>query len=118
MAGQFTFTHGPVFHGEEAWIMRAIMSLPVPLSPWINTGTLAPAILARRSRKARMASVPPKTTESGGISPRGWINALTGLEVLISVPGFRSAGLWSGVHPENQTQGERTELLLQPSLCA
>lgn len=33
IAGQFTFTQGPVFHGEFAWIIRAIMSLPVPLSP-------------------------------------------------------------------------------------
>ena len=33
IAGQFTFTHGPVRHGEAVWIMRAIMSLPVPLSP-------------------------------------------------------------------------------------
>jgi hypothetical protein len=52
-------------------------------------------------------------TESGGISPRGWIRALTGFEVLISVPecavpGFRSTGLWDSVHPENQIQGERT----------
>src|SRR6266446_2852206 len=54
-----------------------------------------------------MASVLPKTTESGGISPRGWISALTGFEVLISVPGFGSTGVQSDVHPENQTQGER-----------
>jgi len=45
---------------------------------------LAPAILASRSRRDRIPSVDPNTTESGGISPRGWISALTGFdEVLI-----------------------------------
>src|ERR1700722_758099 len=88
--------------------MRAIISLPVPLSPWMSTGTLAAAILASRSRRARMASVEPNMTESGGISPKGWIKALTGFdealnEVLIGGPGFRSTGLCSDVHPENQT---------------
>jgi hypothetical protein len=53
-----------------------------------------------------MASEFPNTTESGGISPKGWINALTGFEVLIGVPGFGSTGLRPVVHPENQTQGE------------
>jgi hypothetical protein len=73
--------------------MRAMMSLPVPLSPWINTGTFAPAIFPKRSRSARMASEDPKTTDSGGISPKGWMSALTGFdEVLISVPGFRGTG--------------------------
>src|ERR1017187_9609283 len=61
MAGQFTFTQGPLFQGEAAWIIRAMMSLPVPLSPCIRTGTFAPAILASRSRRARIASVPPNT---------------------------------------------------------
>ena len=33
IAGQFTFTKGPFRQGESPWIMRAMMSLPVPLSP-------------------------------------------------------------------------------------
>jgi hypothetical protein len=58
-----------------------------------------------------MASLAPKTTESGGISPRGWINELTGFEVLIIVRASASRGLWSDVHPENQTtQGEQTPI--------
>src|SRR5271155_2072029 len=107
MAGQFTFTHGPVFQGEALWIIRAMMSLPVPLSPLIRTGTLAAAILASRSRRARMPSLAPKTTGSGGISPRGWISELTGFEVLIIVPASVPRGLLSSVHPENQTLGDR-----------
>ena len=48
-------THGPVFHGEFAWIMRAIMSLPVPLSPRIKTaeGLAAQAIVLLRSVAGR-----------------------------------------------------------------
>ena len=33
MAGQLTLTNGPLRHGDNPWIMRAMMSLPVPLSP-------------------------------------------------------------------------------------
>jgi len=58
------------------------MSFPVPLSPWIRTGTLAPASLFRRSRTARIASVRPKTISSGGISPNGWTSVLTLLLVM------------------------------------
>ena len=47
----------------------------------------------------------PKTTDSGGISPRGWIRELTGFEVLISRSRLLQHGLRAGVHPENQTQG-------------
>src|ERR1700733_14019213 len=72
----------------------------------MSTGTLAPAILAMRSRRAFMASVLPKMTASGGISPKGWIRALTGFEVLISIRGFVAQGVQSDVQSEHQTQGE------------
>src|ERR1017187_2267820 len=69
--------------------MRAMMSLPVPLSPWISTGTLALASLVRRSRTACMASVRPKTIASGGISPKGWTSLLT---LLVVMAGFYQLG--------------------------
>src|ERR1017187_3845280 len=62
--------------------MRAIMSLPVPLSPWISTGTLALSSDLRRSRTDSMASVRPKTIASGGISPKGWTSVFTLLIVM------------------------------------
>ena len=65
--------------------MRAIMSLPVPLSPWISTGTFAPASLVRRSRTACMASVRPNMIASGGISPNGWTSVFT---LLVVMAGF------------------------------
>jgi hypothetical protein len=44
---------------------------------------------------------------SGGISPKGWINALTGFEVLINIRGFVAQGVQSDVQSEHQTQGEK-----------
>src|SRR5207244_12952501 len=84
MAGQLTFTKGPVRQGERASIMRAMMSLPVPLSPWISTGTLALATLSIRSRRDCMVSEWPKITVSGGISPNEVIRELTELMVVIA----------------------------------
>src|ERR1700674_2802653 len=54
----------------------------------MRTGTFAPAILASRSRRARMASVPPNTTASGGISPKGWTRGLIVVEELIRLDGL------------------------------
>src|ERR1700674_3339491 len=54
----------------------------------MRTGTFAPAILASRSRRARIASVPPNTTASGGISPRGWTRGLIVVEELIRLDGL------------------------------
>src|SRR5690242_9868279 len=45
---------------------RAIMSLPVPLSPSIRTGTFARAIFSNRPRTTCMWCEIPKITESGG----------------------------------------------------
>src|SRR5450755_1553573 len=69
--------------------MRAMMSFPVPLSPWMSTGTLAPANLIRRSRTASMLSVCPKTIDSGGISPKGCTSVLT---LLVVMAGFYRGG--------------------------
>src|ERR1700687_522549 len=69
--------------------MRAIMSLPVPLSPWMSTGTLALASLVRRSRTDCMASVRPKTIASGGISPKGWTSVF---KLLIVMAAFYQLG--------------------------
>src|ERR1700690_3576334 len=77
--------------------MRAIMSLPVPLSPWMSTGTFAPASLVRPSRTACMASLRPKTTASGGISPKGWTSVFTPLVVMF---GFLPKG--GDLHPASR----------------
>src|SRR5579864_246225 len=44
----------------------AIISLPVPLSPSINTGMLAPATLSSFCRTTLITSERPNTTSSGG----------------------------------------------------
>src|SRR5919198_5983664 len=67
------------------------MSLPVPLSPWISTGTLADATLSMRARSACMASECPNTIDSGGISPMDCTSELTEFVVVISV--------YCGSHP-------------------
>src|SRR5438093_7470065 len=84
MAGQLTFTKGPGRQGARAWIMRAMMSLPVALSPWISTGTLELATVSIRSRRDCMVSEWPKITVSGGISPNEVIRELTELMVVIA----------------------------------
>src|SRR6185437_1821347 len=85
MAGQFTFTNGPDLHGERAWTRRAIMSFPVPLSPWIRTGTFAEATLSSRERKACISSDWPKTTASGGISPKDCARELTEFVTVLDI---------------------------------
>src|ERR1700690_8493 len=61
---------------------RAIMSLPVPLSPVIRTGTLAAATLPSRERTACMASERPKMIWSGGTSPSDCARELTESDVI------------------------------------
>src|SRR5713226_9820805 len=85
MAGQLIFTKGPVRQGERAWIMRAMMSLPVPLSPWISTGTLALATLSMRSRSDCMTSERPNVIASGGNSPREVASEVTDGVVVMSI---------------------------------
>src|SRR6267143_6437539 len=67
--------------------MRAMMSLPVPLSPWIRTGTLAAATLSMRSRSVCMMSDLPKTMDSGGISPIDCTSELTEFVVVMVTAG-------------------------------
>src|SRR5205807_3380812 len=87
IAGQFTFTNGPDRHGDREWTKRAMMSLPVPLSPWMRTGTLAEATLSSRERRACMTSDWPKTTASGGISPRDCARELTEFVIVLDMYG-------------------------------
>ena len=47
---------------------RARISLPVPLSPWSRTGTLAVAAMSTLRRTASIAVDDPKITSSGGNS--------------------------------------------------
>ena len=65
--------------------MRAMMSLPVPLSPWISTGTLAEATLVEAFADGLHGFRLPKTTASGGNSPKAWTNALTGFEGTLGI---------------------------------
>jgi len=56
-----------------------------------------------------MASVPPNTTVSGGISPSGWTRELTEFEMLIVVQASGGTGVSVAVHTKNQTAaGEYT----------
>jgi hypothetical protein len=103
MAGQFTFTKGPVFQGDSAWTMRAMMSFPVPLSPWIRTGTLAPATLDKRSRRACMASELPKTIASDGISPIACTRELTEFVTVAAMRNLQAPLRLVQVHPRHQT---------------
>jgi hypothetical protein len=50
MAAQLTDRKGPVFRGEPSWMRRAIISLPVPLSPRIMMEVEESATRPTRSR--------------------------------------------------------------------
>src|SRR5258708_33522555 len=85
--------------------MRAIMSLPVPLSPWIRTGTLALATLSMRSRSDCMTSERPKITASGGNSPSEVASEVTeGIVVMSDQVAPWPVGTRLDVHPKSQTE--------------
>src|SRR5215813_12806280 len=89
------------------------MSFPVPLSPWIRTGTFAPASFVRRSRTEFIASVRPKTMASGGISPRGWTSVFTPLLVMgLSAyqVGGRNLNVASGAPKSRRPHGNTSNL--------
>jgi hypothetical protein len=46
IAGQVTFTSERFDRFERAWRSRTNISFPVPLSPWISTGTDVSAVLS------------------------------------------------------------------------
>src|SRR5215469_6751380 len=69
--------------------MRAMMSLPVPLSPSMSTGTFALATFSSRFCTASMASDLPKTTAAGGNSPSDCTRELTGPIVVIMSVSFQ-----------------------------
>ncbi len=52
MAAQLTGTNGRLARGPSAWMALASSSLPVPVSPWISTGTSRPSALRARSMVA------------------------------------------------------------------
>src|SRR5947208_14255294 len=69
----------------------------------MSTGTLAEATLSSRERRACMSSDWPKTTASGGISPKDCARELTEfVTVLDIIRGHLWYSAWS-VHPINQT---------------
>src|ERR1043166_6963431 len=67
-----------------------MMSLPVPLSPWIRTGRFALAIFCTRSRTNSMARVVPKRIDSGGTGDdRSVVKAVPATDIV--VPLFLNA---------------------------
>src|SRR3981189_2156510 len=66
MAGQLTLTKEPRARKEKACRSRTQISLPVPLSPWMRTGTSVSATRSSLFRTACIAAVFPKMMSSGG----------------------------------------------------
>src|SRR5260370_22169861 len=64
MAEQFTFTNGPFDRSLHLWMASAISSLPVPVSPWMNT--VAPVGATTRT-VARPQGVPWPSPEQASI---------------------------------------------------
>jgi hypothetical protein len=64
MAPQFTAMYGPCFRALKAWMIWGITSLPVPLSPVINTlrsvGATCAAISMALSRPAEVPMMPKR----------------------------------------------------------
>src|SRR5258706_8456334 len=59
MAAQLTFTNGPFDRSLHLWIASAISSLPVPVSPWINTvESVGATTRTRRSNCCRAVLLP------------------------------------------------------------
>jgi hypothetical protein len=59
MAAQFSLMNARPHRELTLWIARAISSLPVPVSPWINTVELVGATRFTPSRTASSAGLPP-----------------------------------------------------------
>ena len=57
MAPQLTRINGPAARGEWLWIIRAISSLPVPVSPRMRTGASDRATRLTRSKTACRAGI-------------------------------------------------------------
>ena len=64
MAPQLTRMNGPAARGERLWIIRAISSLPVPVSPRMRTGASDLATSPTRSKTARKPESVPTTVSS------------------------------------------------------
>ena len=59
MAAQFTFTKASLLRWLRRCIARATSSLPVPLSPVINTRPLVGATFSTCANSCRMAGLSP-----------------------------------------------------------
>src|ERR1700676_490664 len=68
MAAQFTFTNGPFDRALHLWMASAISSLPVPVSPLINTVASVGATTRTMSSTRRRAALLP--TMRGKSMPR------------------------------------------------
>ena len=69
IALQFTVTNGSRLRPLLLWIARAISSLPVPLSPEINTLLLVSATLRTISNTFRIGSLSPMIWVGDGPAP-------------------------------------------------
>src|SRR5437868_8658763 len=96
IAGQFTFTNGPLPHGESSWMRRVMISFPVPLSPWIRMGILAAATFSRRCWTASMLGHRPKMTNSGGRLILGLERAMLVAEAVDIIDYQQVSGEFSG----------------------
>ena len=69
-AAQLTLMYKPGGAAPWLWRKRENVLFPTPTSPCNNTGTEVGATRISLLRSSCMASDPPKSTESGGKSPR------------------------------------------------
>ena len=70
IAPQFTRRNGPLRNGECSWIARAMISLPVPVSPKSKTGAaLRDTMRARVITAANPVSPPIRRSSPSRVSP-------------------------------------------------
>ncbi len=109
IAGQFTFTNGPLLQGEFICTSLPTISFPVPLAPRINTGMLVWAACSSFVLTKCMADVEPKITSSGGMS---------GAAIKLRSAPLRGVGMQQSPvqsqHVSSQTKLRRANLSLFP----
>jgi hypothetical protein len=92
MAPQLSATYGPSARRDVSWMAWATTSLPVPVSPRINTLQSVPAARAACSTAARSTGSRPTSrskpvrTRVGGPSATRWVRPIDS-----TVPGVSSA---------------------------
>ena len=97
IAAQFTATNGPPARADARCSTLAATSLPVPVSPVINTVELVPAARPRRFCTSRMASLMPSNCGSreGVSSANLWIACGAGVLTRVARMRARSAAISS-----------------------